>query len=169
VTWLRQIRLRWIVVGYYAASQAYTWYAFFTVEPGTSPTKNEILIPALAEIVTALLIAAWVIVNSSIFWALLGTLNAIVLLVGEFSVWYLSYGGAENFSPKLTRIDALGMTLGTLTTAGAPGITPHSDLARSLVTVQLVVDILAAIVLFGLFGARLAARMTRPHTERQSV
>jgi hypothetical protein len=160
VTWLRRIRLRWVVVAYYAASQAYTWYAFFTIQPGTSPTKTEIIIPALAEIVTALLLAAWVIINGSMVWALVGTLNAIVLLVGEFSVWYLSYGGAENWTPRLTRLDGLAITLGTLTTAGAPGIDPRTDLARSLITIQLVVDILAAIVLFGLVAARLASRLS---------
>jgi hypothetical protein len=35
--------------------------------------------------------------------------------------------------------------------------------------VQLVIDILAALVLFGLFGARLAARLARPHAERAPV
>jgi hypothetical protein len=159
VRWAKRIRLRWVVVVYYAAAQAYTWTVFFTLEPGTSPTRAEIIIPSVAEIATALVIAAWVIVNRSLTWALVATFNAIVLLVGEFSVWYLSYGAAENWSPKLTRLDGLGLTLGTLTTAGAPGIEPRTDLARSLITVQLVVDILAAIVLFGLFGARLASRL----------
>jgi hypothetical protein len=46
--------------------------------------------------------------------------------------------------------------MGTLTTAGAPGISPRSELARHIITVQLVVDILAAIVLFGLLVGRLA-------------
>jgi hypothetical protein len=169
VEWASRIRWRWVVLAYYAAAQAYTWYSFFTLEPGTSPTRPEIIIPAVAEIVTALVLAAWVILNRSLVWALLATFNAIVLLIGEFSVWYLSYGGAENWSPKLSRLDGLGLTLGTLTTAGAPGITPRTDLARSLITVQLVVDILAAIVLFGLFGARLASRLQRSPVGRPSV
>jgi hypothetical protein len=159
VSWAKRIRLRWVVLLYYAGAQVYTWYEFFTLEPGHSPTRPEIIIPAVAEIVTALLLAGWVIINRSLPWALLATFNAIVLLVGEFSVWYLSYGGPENWSPRLTRIDGLGLTLGTLTTAGAPGIEPRTDLARELITVQLAVDILAAIVLFGLFAGRLVSRL----------
>jgi hypothetical protein len=160
VRWAKRIRLRWVVVLYYAAAQVYVWHQFLTLTPGASPTPPEIIVPAVAEIVTALLVAGWVIVrNSSLAWALASTFNAIFLLVGQFSIWYVSYGSAENWSPRLTRLDGLGLTLGTLTTAGAPGIHPRTDLARSLITVQLVVDILAAIVLFGLFVGRLASRL----------
>ncbi len=155
---LGRVRLWWLVALYYAGAQVYTWLDFFTLDPGKSPTRPEIIVPAVAEVVSALLVAAWVILSRSLTWALIATVNALVLLVGEFSAWYLSYGGPENWTPQLTRLDALGVTLGTLTTAGAPGIAPHTDLARGLVTVQLVVDILAAIVLFGLFATRLASR-----------
>ena len=89
-----------------------------------------------------------------VMWRILP--DGIVLLVLNFSTWYASIGTTANWAPKLTRLDGLAVTLGTLTTAGAPGITPHSELARGLVTTQLVVDILAAIVLFGLFVGRLA-------------
>jgi len=46
---------------------------------------------------------------------------------------------------------------------------PRTDLARSLITIQLVVDILAVLVLFGLFGARLATRLSRRPAGRPSV
>jgi hypothetical protein len=160
VSWSKRIRLRWLVVLYYLAAQVYVWVDFATLTPGTSPTHTEIIVPAILEIVTALLLAGWVIVRStSLLWALGTTLNAILLLVGQFSIWYLSYGGPENWSPRLTRLDGLGVTLGTLTTAGAPGIHPRTDLSRELIIVQLIVDILAAIVLFGLFVGRLATRL----------
>jgi hypothetical protein len=100
-----------------------------------------------------------VIVRShKLIWVFLATLNAIVLLVVDFSIWYASIGTPANWTPRLTRFDGLAIALGTLTTAGAPGITPRSELARQIVTVQLVVDILAAIVLFGLLVGRLAGR-----------
>jgi hypothetical protein len=169
VSRLKSIGWWWVAIAYYAAAQAYTWVSFSTLTPGTSPAKAEIVFPAVLEIVTALVIAAWIIFNHSLPWALLATFNAIVLLIGEFSVWYLSYGGPENWSPRLTRLDAVGITLGTLTTAGAPGITPRTDLARSLITIQLVVDILAVIVLFGLFAARLASRLSSRPADRASV
>jgi hypothetical protein len=157
---LKRIRLRWVLVLYYAGAQIYVWLDFLTLTPGKTPAPTEIVVPAIAEIVTALLVAGWVIVrNRSLAWALVSTFNAVALLVGQFASWYVSYGNAENWSRPLTRLDGLGVALGTLTTAGAPGLTAHSETARSLITVQLVVDILAAIVLFGLFVGRLASRL----------
>jgi hypothetical protein len=102
------------------------------------------------------------------------TINAIVLLIVDFSIWYVSVGTTANWAPRLTRFDGLAVALGTLTTAGAPGIIPHSELARRLITVQLVVDIGAVIVLFGLFVGRLAGRSSmRPsknlNADRQPV
>jgi hypothetical protein len=94
----------------------------------------------------------------SLLWVLAATVNAIVLLIIDFSIWYVSAGSAANWAPRLTRFDGLALALGTLTTAGAPGIVPHSELARRLVTAQLVVDIGAVIVLFGLLVGRLASR-----------
>jgi hypothetical protein len=157
--WATRIRARWVVVAYFAAGQVYVWQQFLTITPGRSRTSAEIIVPAVVEIVAALLVAAWVIRRyRSLAWVLVTTLNAIVLLVVEFSTWYVSSGTTANWSPRLTRLDALALTIGTLTTAGAPGITPHSELARRLITVQLAVDILAAIVLFGLLVGRLAGR-----------
>ena len=149
--------LGWLAVAYFAAGQVYVWVVFLTITPGTSRTVPEIALPAVLEIILALLIASYVILRiKSLVWVILATTNAIVLLVLNFSTWYASIGTTANWAPKLTRLDGLAVTLGTLTTAGAPGITPHSELARGLVTTQLVVDILAAIVLFGLFVGRLA-------------
>ena len=83
-------------------------------------------------------------------------------LIVDISIWYVSTGTSENWIPKLTRFDGLALAMGTFTTAGAPGIIAHSELARRLVTVQLVVDILAAIVLFGLLAGRFASRGLAP-------
>lgn len=157
--WWKRIQLRWVVVVYYTGSQVYTWQQFLTLNPGHSRTPPQIIVPAVAEIVTALLVAGWVILRyRSLMWVFAATVNAVVLLVGNFSIWYVSYGTVANWYPKLTRLDGLALTIGTLTTAGAPGVAAHSELARRLITVQLLVDILAAIVLFGLLAGRLASR-----------
>jgi hypothetical protein len=156
----KRVRVRWVVLAYFVVAQVYVWVQFLSLTTGESPTPPEIILPAVAEIVAALLVAGWVIVaNRSLPWVIASTVNAVVLLVAQFSVWYVSYGSAKNWHPALTPLDGLALTLGTLTTAGAPGITPHSELARSLITIQLGVDILAAIVLFGLFVARISSRL----------
>src|SRR5437763_10545005 len=161
--WATRIPLRRIAVVYFTLGQAYVWWQFLTLTPGRSRTLPEIVAPAVLEIGVALLIAFYVILGArSLVWAILATLNAVVLLVLDFSIWYASIGTTANWSPRLTRLDGLALALGTLTTAGAPGITPHSELARGIITVQLVVDILAVIVLFGLFVGRLASRWRSP-------
>jgi hypothetical protein len=157
--WPERIRLRWVVAAYFALGQVYVWWQYLTIEPGHARSLPEIVGPTVLEIVAALLIAGYVIVRfRSIVWVLLATANAIVLLVIDFSTWYVSIGTSVNWIPRLTRFDGLAIAIGTLTTAGAPGIVAHSELARHLVTVQLVVDILAALVLFGLLAGRFAGR-----------
>ncbi len=157
--WPKRIRLRWVVAAYFTAGQLYVWWQYLTITPGHERSLPEIVAPAVLEIFVALLIAGYVILEfDSLVWVLVATVNAVVLLVVDFSIWYVSIGTSANWVPRLTRFDGLAIALGTLTTAGAPGIVPHSELARHLVTVQLVVDILAAIVLFGLLAGRIGSR-----------
>ena len=164
--WPKRIRLRWVVAAYFTAGQIYVWWQYLTIAPGHERSIPEIVVPAVLEIVAALLIAGYVILRfRSLVWVVLATVNAIVLLVVDFATWYASVGTSANWIPRLTRFDGLAIAMGTLTTAGAPGIVPRSELARHLVTVQLVVDILAALVLFGLFAGRFA---NRPHPAAQS-
>jgi hypothetical protein len=164
--WPERIRLRWVVAAYFGLGQVYVWWQYLTITPGHARSLPEVIAPTVLEIVAALLIAGYVIVRfQSIVWVLLATANAIVLLVVDFSTWYVSIGTSANWHPSLTRFDGLAIAIGTLTTAGAPGIVPHSELARHLVTVQLVVDILAALVLFGLLAGRFGSRS---HSARQA-
>jgi hypothetical protein len=160
--WPKRIRARWVVAAYFAAGQVYVWWQYAVVSPGHTRTPAEVIVPSVLEIFTALVIAGYVILQyRSLIWVLLATLNAIVLLVVDFATWYVSTGTATNWAPALTRFDGLAVALGTLTTAGAPGIVPRSELARHIVTTQLVVDIVAAIVLFGLFVGRISSRASR--------
>jgi hypothetical protein len=164
--WRKRIRLRWVVAAYFSLGQVYVWWQYAVVTPGHTRTPVEVLAPTVLEIVTALVIAGYVILAyRSLIWVILATLNAIVLLIVDFATWYVSTGTASNWAPQLTRFDGLAVALGTLTTAGAPGIVPHSELARRIVTVQLVVDIVAAIVLFGLFVGRISGRAARAASE----
>jgi hypothetical protein len=160
--WPERIRLRWVVAAYFTAGQVYVWWQYLAITPGHTRTTAEVIIPAVLEIVVALVIAGYVILEyRSLVWVMLATANAIVLLVVDFATWYVSIGTASNWVPRLTRFDGLAVALGTLTTAGAPGIVPRTELARHIVTTQLVVDIIAAIVLFGLFVGRISSRSSR--------
>jgi hypothetical protein len=157
--WPKRIQVRWVAAAYFALGQVYVWWEYAVVTPGHARTPVEVIAPTVLEIVAALVIAGYVILTyRSLIWVILATLNAIVLLIVDFATWYVSTGTTANWAPQLTRFDGLAVALGTLTTAGAPGIVPHSELARRIVTVQLVVDIVAAIVLFGLFVGRISSR-----------
>jgi hypothetical protein len=164
--WPKRIPVRWVVTAYFALGQVYVWWQYATVTVGHTRTTAEVIVPAVLEIIVALVIAGYVILRyRSLIWVMLATLNAIVLLIVEFATWYISTGTTANWTPALTRFDGLAVALGTLTTAGAPGIVPRSELARHIVTTQLVVDIVAAIVLFGLFVGRISSRVSQTAAE----
>lgn len=65
------------------------------------------------------------------------------MIVNQFALFYYSAGTTHDWSHELTHTDALLIALGTLTTAGAPGMTPVSEYARRLMAIQMAVDLLA--------------------------
>jgi hypothetical protein len=140
------------------------WGQFFLIAPDKSSIPATTSIQRSIFVIAGLVFASMVIRESeSLEWPLVTTAMAILVLVGAFAGLYSSSGSRANWTQQLTRLDALQLSLGTLTTAGAPGITPRSELARALMTTQLFVDIFAAIVLFGLLVARLAERPRIPN------
>src|SRR5262249_46596857 len=152
-------RFPWFAVWWYAVAQFLIWFEFFSVAPDTSEFGPRLVAQAVLGVVSALLVAGGVILWSrSLVWMVLASFNAVALLIGQFSIWYLGRGGSDDWNIPLTRLDALLVALGTFTTAGTSGITPRSEYARGLVTTQLAVGVFAAIVVFGLLVARLAAR-----------
>jgi hypothetical protein len=84
----------------------------------------------------------------------LGTSLWLVLL---FTSVYWHIGTAKNFGQSLTHLDATYFTVGTLTTTGTGTISPQSQSARLLVTVQYAVDLVFLAVVLSVFAGRLAA------------
>ena len=78
-----------------------------------------------------------------------------------FSVIYWTYGTSGNFSTRLTHLDAIYFTMGTLSTAGTGSIAPVSQLARGLQTLQMLLDLGFLLVAVTLVVGRLAARETK--------
>jgi hypothetical protein len=81
-------------------------------------------------------------------------LAALMILQG-FTIAYYAIGNAKNFSQPLTRLDALYVALGNLSTAGTGNIYPISEGARAWVTGQYCADIafLVGLVSFLLWRA----------------
>jgi voltage-gated potassium channel len=81
----------------------------------------------------------------------------LLTFVSMFSVIYWTYGTAGNFSTRLTHLDAIYFTVGTLSTAGTGSLVPVSQLARGLQTLQMLLDLGFVLVAVTLVVGRLAA------------
>lgn len=66
--------------------------------------------------------------------------NAFLTLIGAFASIYWDSGSANNFSIKLSHLDAIYFTLGTLTT-GSGNISAITEYSRGVQTIQLVLDL----------------------------
>ena len=87
----------------------------------------------------------------------------LFLLVFASTYFLMSSGGSSNFSQSMNRTDALYFTVTTFATVGFGDITATSQLARLMVTVQMILDLL--ILGFGLRAFLGAVHMGR---ERQA-
>jgi hypothetical protein len=83
---------------------------------------------------------------------------SIWVVIADFSLLYYLLGAQHNWSIRLTHLDALLLTFGTLTTAGTGDIHPQTETARGLLLAQMIVDIFLVTVLLTLFLARLGER-----------
>ncbi|WP_104179503.1 potassium channel family protein [Arthrobacter sp. B0490] len=84
--------------------------------------------------------------------------QSVVLFLCLFSMLYTALSTADpaSFSEPLSKMDGLYFTSTILTTVGFGDITPKSDLARAVVTVQMItgLGVLALIAKVFLFAAR---------------
>ncbi|WP_043445915.1 potassium channel family protein [Arthrobacter sp. L77] len=82
--------------------------------------------------------------------AIEAVVESVLILLCLFALLYLSISTSDpaSFSEPLSRIDSLYFTTSTFATVGFGDITPQSDLARALLSIQMLVD-LAALVLIG--------------------
>jgi len=80
---------------------------------------------------------------------------ATLMILQGFTITYYSIGTAANFSQPLTRLDALYVALGNLSTAGTGNLYPISEGARAWVVGQYCADItlLVGLVSFLLWRA----------------
>ena len=86
-------------------------------------------------------------------------LIALSTLVAMFSVLYSNYGTTNNFTTKLTPLDAIYFSVGTLSTAGTGNISAISETARVLQTVQMILDVLLIGFAVSLAVAEISSRM----------
>jgi voltage-gated potassium channel len=86
----------------------------------------------------------------------------LFLLIFASTYFLMSGGGSTNFSQSMTRTDALYFTVTTFATVGYGDITATSQLARVIVTVQMILDLL--ILGLGIRALLGAVKMGRERT-----
>jgi hypothetical protein len=99
--------------------------------------------------------SVWAILRERLWIAIATSLYTVMVVVGAFASTYLVYGSKEDWSIRLTRVDALLVAVGTLATTGTNGIEPVSETSRGLLTLQMSIDIVLGVVLFALLAARI--------------
>lgn len=78
-----------------------------------------------------------------IFRAIRGVVTSLAIFVLAFAVTYLSvaHQSASSFSQPLDKIDSVYFTVTVVATVGFGDITPQTDVARILTTVQMLLDL----------------------------
>jgi voltage-gated potassium channel len=146
----------WILIGVPLALMLYVaWYqVIFDSRDRLSPSD---WVFAVVLVSVWLAAATWAILRESSLKAAVGfSVYSVAFLIGLFASLYLGSGSPNDWSQRLSQLDAVTFAMGTFTTAGTFGVTPVSQTARGLVTLQMGMDVIATVVIFGLLAARLA-------------
>jgi len=117
---------------------------------------------ALNVVSVAVLVAYTVLIATRsrtvpLLFPALRVLATSLWLVLLFTIVYWNIGTAKNLGHSMTHLDATYFTVGALTTAGTGTISPESQSARLLVTIQYAVDLVFLAVVLSVFAGRLAA------------
>ena len=87
--------------------------------------------------------------------------TSLSALTATFATLYWNYGLRPNFTQQLNHLDAIYFTIGTLTTAGTGTISAVSQTARTLQSLQMVLDLGLIVFAVGLAIAEISSRMQK--------
>lgn len=91
------------------------------------------------------------------------TLVFLVLYVIVLFAWtYWDIGTLTNFGQRLTHIDAIYVSVGTLSTAGTGSISAMSKLARGVQSAQMTIDMVLVVFVGGVVVTRYTAGRQKP-------
>ena len=92
----------------------------------------------------------------------------LVLVIFSFSYYVLALHDPDEFIGLHTRLDALYFSTTTVATVGYGDVSAAGQLARGLVTIQLVFNLVFVAALAGLFQNRLAVARARAETSENT-
>jgi len=146
--------------------------AFYVSAPLTQRPAGAIAVRLLLELIVLILVLGWQIreVTRSPHPVLRGVEAVVIsvpLLVLTFAATYVvvDHNSPGSFTEALSRLDAAYLSVTILATVGFGDITPVTDVARSLVMSQMLVDL----AFVGLVAKVLVGAVRRRRDEMQSV
>jgi voltage-gated potassium channel len=149
-----------------------TMVAVYVTAPLDRRPAGAIAVRLLLELLALVLVLAWQIrsVSRSPHPVLRGVESLVVsvpLLVLSFAATYsvVDHNSPGSFTEDLSRLDAAYLAVTILSTVGFGDITPVTDVARSLVMSQMLVDL----AFVGLVAKVLVGAVRRRRDEMQSV
>jgi hypothetical protein len=168
----RQARRRVMASVVRTAVVTLTVLAIYTSAPLDRRPADAIALRLLVELVALVFVLVWQIrsVGRSPNPVLRGVESLVVsvpLLVLTFAATYavVDHNSPGSFTETLSRLDAAYLSVTILATVGFGDITPVSDVARSLVMAQMLVDL----AFVGLVAKVLVGAVRRRRDEMQSV
>lgn len=90
------------------------------------------------------------VLEGSVAWLSAFVVWLVLYLIWVFSFTYYLLGSPQHWNMPLSHVDAIYVTVGTLTTAGTTGIFARGALTRSVLTGQMALDLLVVTVLLAL-------------------
>jgi voltage-gated potassium channel len=146
--------------------------AFYVAAPLDQRPAGRIAVRLMLELLALVLVLVWQIrsVGRSPHPVLRGVESLVVsvpLLVLSFAATYavVDHNSPGSFTEALSRLDAAYLAVTILATVGFGDITPLSDVARSLVMAQMLVDL----AFVGLVAKVLVGAVRRRRDEMESV
>jgi hypothetical protein len=130
-------------------------YALWPVEPITSSEAfgRLVLVLVIVVVVVAMQVAAIKSASYPALRAIEAVIIAVTVFIVLFALLYLALAQANpaNFSQPLNRVSAFYFTVTTLATVGFGDISAQSDLARVVVTVQMLLDLALLTIVIRVF------------------
>ena len=137
------------------------------------PTEILATTDVLVRLIAALVFVALVIAlqvhairsaNHPVLRAIEAAINAICAFIIVFALFYLGLARSNpaSFSEPLNHISAFYFTVTTLATVGFGDISAKSDVARLVVTVQMVLDLAIVAIIVRVFSSVARTSRTRP-------
>jgi hypothetical protein len=149
------------------AVQAVLWGNLFGFSRGTYTGLGAIIPFAIAIVLFTYLLISVTRFGNMVDIAIMLFLS-FSSLAATFSTLYWNYGTTGNFTERLTQLDAIYFTIGTLTTAGTGNISAISQAARGLQTLQMALDIGFILFAVSLVVAEISSRMQRRRDQQSN-